>query len=95
MDHGLHSPALAVHALVKVLTVPGEWLEIAAGDVSLSVRRGVSWLIARVQYDSWVHASPIGFYFARLWYFEKIYPLAFTVGALRAVDGLLVRRAKR
>jgi squalene-hopene/tetraprenyl-beta-curcumene cyclase len=79
--------------LAKVLSVPGEWLEIAEGDVTLSVRRGVSWLIARVQDDSWVHPSPIGFYFAKLWYFEKIYPLAFTVGALRAVDALLVRRA--
>jgi squalene-hopene/tetraprenyl-beta-curcumene cyclase len=30
--------------------------------------------------------SPIGFYFAKLWYFEKLYPLIFTVAALgRAV----------
>ena len=28
-------------------------------------------------------ATPIGFYFARLWYFEKLYPLIFTVAALR------------
>jgi squalene-hopene/tetraprenyl-beta-curcumene cyclase len=26
--------------------------------------------------------SPIGFYFAKLWYFEKLYPLIFTVAAL-------------
>src|ERR1051325_9437365 len=26
--------------------------------------------------------SPIGFSFARLWYFERLYPLIFTVGAL-------------
>jgi squalene-hopene/tetraprenyl-beta-curcumene cyclase len=26
--------------------------------------------------------APIGFYFARLWYFEKLYPLIFTAGAL-------------
>jgi squalene-hopene/tetraprenyl-beta-curcumene cyclase len=25
--------------------------------------------------------SPIGFYFAKLWYFEKLYPLIFQVGA--------------
>jgi squalene-hopene/tetraprenyl-beta-curcumene cyclase len=26
--------------------------------------------------------SPIGFYFAKLWYYEKLYPLIFTVAAL-------------
>ena len=75
--------------------VPGEELEIAEGEVSSAMRRGTSWLLARVHDDTWVEPAPIGFYFAKLWYFEKIYPLAFTVGALRAVDSLLVRRAKR
>jgi squalene-hopene/tetraprenyl-beta-curcumene cyclase len=28
--------------------------------------------------------APIGFYFAKLWYFERLYPLIFTVGALGA-----------
>ena len=33
--------------------------------------------------------SPIGFYFAKLWYFERLYPLIFTVAALgRAARGL-------
>jgi squalene-hopene/tetraprenyl-beta-curcumene cyclase len=26
--------------------------------------------------------SPIGLYFAKLWYYEKLYPLIFTVSAL-------------
>jgi squalene-hopene/tetraprenyl-beta-curcumene cyclase len=26
--------------------------------------------------------TPIGFYFARLWYYEKLYPIIFTVAAL-------------
>lgn len=30
-------------------------------------------------------ASPIGFYFARLWYYERLYPLIFSVSALGAV----------
>lgn len=29
-------------------------------------------------------AQPIGFYFAKLWYFEKLYPYAFALGALQA-----------
>ena len=30
--------------------------------------------------------SPIGLYFAQLWYAEKLYPLIFTVGALERVS---------
>ena len=33
-------------------------------------------------------ASPIGFYFAKLWYFEKLYPLIFTAGALARAQSL-------
>jgi squalene-hopene/tetraprenyl-beta-curcumene cyclase len=32
---------------------------------------------------SWREPAPIGFYFARLWYFERLYPMIFTVAALR------------
>jgi squalene-hopene/tetraprenyl-beta-curcumene cyclase len=27
--------------------------------------------------------SPIGFYFAKLWYYERLYPRIFTVAALK------------
>ncbi len=33
-------------------------------------------------------ASPIGFYFANLWYYEKLYPLIFVVAALTRFDNL-------
>jgi len=45
--------------------------------------RGVTWLVERVESGRWKECSPIGFYFARLWYFEKLYPLITTVAALR------------
>ncbi len=44
---------------------------------------GVEWLIERVENGTWIKSQPIGFYFARLWYFEKLYPMIFTVAALR------------
>ena len=53
-----------------------------------AVNRGARWLIARVESGAWREPSPIGFYFAKLWYFERLYPLIFTVGALRAVSEL-------
>jgi squalene-hopene/tetraprenyl-beta-curcumene cyclase len=49
--------------------------------------RGAEWLIARVEDGTWRQASPIGFYFARLWYFERLYPLIHTIAALRAMTG--------
>ena len=45
--------------------------------------RGVEWLIARVEDDTWITPSPIGFYFAKLWYYETLYPVVWTVAALR------------
>jgi len=43
---------------------------------------GVRWLVERVEAGDWREPSPIGFYFAKLWYYEKLYPMIFIVGAL-------------
>lgn len=51
-----------------------------------AVQRGLEWLIPQVEAERYREASPIGFYFAKLWYFEKLYPIIFCVAALgRAV----------
>ena len=63
--------ALAVEAL------------LGATETGKQAVLGLEWLIERVESGTWFKTSPIGFYFARLWYFEKLYPLIFTVGALR------------
>ena len=44
--------------------------------------------MARIEAGTWRQPSPIGFYFARLWYFEKLYPLIFTAAALGKVEEL-------
>jgi len=44
---------------------------------------GIGWLINRWNSGSLTEPSPIGFYFAKLWYFERLYPLVFAVSALR------------
>ena len=43
---------------------------------------GLLWLVEQVENNDWKTPSPIGFYFAKLWYFEKLYPMIATVGAL-------------
>lgn len=44
--------------------------------------RGVAWQVERVESGKWREPLPIGFYFAKLWYHERLYPLIWTVGAL-------------
>ena len=47
---------------------------------------GVVWLLAQIDQGKLMEPSPIGFYFAKLWYSEKLYPLIFTTAALRRVE---------
>ncbi|MFK7770207.1 MAG: prenyltransferase/squalene oxidase repeat-containing protein [Mariniblastus sp.] len=44
--------------------------------------RGVDWLINAAELGCIDRPWPIGFYFAKLWYFEKMYPLIFASAAL-------------
>jgi len=67
--------ALAVEVLVSV--------ETDSAEPSESVIRGLEWLVDRIHNGKPMEPSPIGFYFAKLWYFEKLYPLIFTLAALR------------
>jgi squalene-hopene/tetraprenyl-beta-curcumene cyclase len=53
------------------------------------IQKGLEWLVEAVEGNRHRDSTPIGFYFARLWYYEKLYPLIFTVSALqKAVVGL-------
>ena len=54
-----------------------------------SIARGVDWLIEHTQRGTEFEPAPIGFYFAKLWYYEKLYPIIFTVAALQRVKALL------
>lgn len=47
------------------------------------VSQGLNWLIEQVEAETIEETAPIGFYFAKLWYFEELYPVIFAVGALR------------
>jgi squalene-hopene/tetraprenyl-beta-curcumene cyclase len=54
-----------------------------AGDAARdAVNKGQLWLVQQVEAGGLSHPTPIGFYFAKLWYFEKLYPIIFAVAAL-------------
>jgi squalene-hopene/tetraprenyl-beta-curcumene cyclase len=54
----------------------------AGAQAEAAVERGLAWLIERIEAGGLAHPTPIGFYFAKLWYFEKLYPIIFSVAAL-------------
>ncbi len=56
---------------------------------SQAVSRGLTWLAGAVEQDGHRRPAIIGFSLAKLWYHERLYPLAFAAGALsRAVRGV-------
>lgn len=75
--------ALAIESLAGIVNLPGE--DSPARRAALV--NGTRWLVERVENGTWRESSPIGFYFARLWYFERLYPLIFSAAALNAVRG--------
>jgi len=81
-EGSVEETALAVEALADVMHA-GSTVEVKG-----SVARGVNWLMNRIESGEWREPSPIGFYFAKLWYFETLYPMIFAVGALRAISEL-------
>jgi squalene-hopene/tetraprenyl-beta-curcumene cyclase len=59
---------------------------VADGDaqgISDAVGRGARWLVD-ADVGAETAASPVGLYFARLWYFEEMYPLVFALEGLAA-----------
>jgi len=51
-------------------------------QIALSVEQGLSWLIEAVEESRHLEPAPIGFYFAKLWYYERLYPQIFATRAL-------------
>jgi len=86
----IEETALAVDALA-------EWRPLMdAGAVdgldeatASAIGKGAHWLITHTDRGASLSASPIGLYFAQLWYFEELYPLVFALAALGKVCALL------
>jgi squalene-hopene/tetraprenyl-beta-curcumene cyclase len=65
-------------------------LDLAPPEQVPAVERGLQWLIERIESGGLYDPAPIGFYFAKLWYFEKMYPIVWSVAAL----GRALRKAQ-
>jgi squalene-hopene/tetraprenyl-beta-curcumene cyclase len=67
----IEETALAVDVLLDV-----------GPEAEAAVNKGLAWLIEQVEAGGLREPAPIGFYFAKLWYYEKLYPIIFSVAAL-------------
>ncbi len=75
----IEETAIAVEALLGHPTWP---------SLQGSIDKGLKWLVEAVERGGHRETSPIGFYFAKLWYYERLYPLVFLASALgHAVGG--------
>ena len=74
--------ALALEALSTVLMMTNAPTGAAMEAICAALKHGADWLVNQVENGQWKQPSPIGFYFAKLWYYEKLYSQIFTVAAL-------------
>jgi squalene-hopene/tetraprenyl-beta-curcumene cyclase len=77
--------AWAVNALLP--------LAETSAAASRAVSNGLEWLARSIEQDAHRQGSVLGFYFSKLWYHERLYPLVFAAGALsRAMRQLEAQR---
>lgn len=87
--------AASVASSIEETALAVDALAAASSDspaAAEAVQRGAQWLIANTNRGASLPPSPIGLYFARLWYFEELYPLIFTLCALHRVSRLALPR---
>jgi squalene-hopene/tetraprenyl-beta-curcumene cyclase len=75
--------------------IPAEGLSVEETALRAGLRgQGIDRLLEMTSQGTVFSASPIGLYFASLWYSEKLYPQIFTLEALKRADRLTKRREK-
>jgi squalene-hopene/tetraprenyl-beta-curcumene cyclase len=74
--------AKGVPSSIEETALAVEVLLDAGPDAEPAVNSGLAWLVQQVEAGRLNHPTPIGFYFAKLWYYEKLYPVIFAVAAL-------------
>lgn len=83
----MEETGLALEALTagweRTVAVPEEREALCS-----ALTRGGAWLSEAIENERWQSPAPIGFYFAKLWYYERLYPLIFATSALNRLASL-------
>lgn len=74
----IEETAFAVEALAAVMAADADITAPARN----AIQNGVSWLAAVTAGGTTTPPTPVGLYFAKLWYFERLYPLIYATAAL-------------
>jgi squalene-hopene/tetraprenyl-beta-curcumene cyclase len=82
LQSSIEETALAIEALLAACPDVPCPLSPVPSAAATSAARGLAWLTERVEADQHRQPAPIGLYFAKLWYYERLYPLIFTTAAL-------------
>ena len=94
-ESSIEETALAIEALASFAEhrsqAVGLLNEQLRSRIAVAIERGVQWLQNKTNNGSDFEPSPIGFYFAKLWYFEKHYPLVYCAAALERTMRLIVK----
>ena len=91
----IEETALATEALCALLlrTIHDESFSAAVPlpveNMRHALYRATQWLMQHTENPDRIPSAPIGLYFARLWYYEELYPLIFAVAALQRVKNTL------
>lgn len=93
-DRGIESSVEETSLATEIL--------LSGSNISRHAEAGLGWLCDCVDNEEFTTTTPIGFYFAKLWYFEELYPVIFCTSALgraagvlrNAVDGVTTPRHK-
>lgn len=91
-DGGFGGDATAPATIEETAVVACALLSCGS-DARASALRAVDWLLHATQDGTCFPAAPIGLYFARLWYHERLYPIIWTLQALRAANNSELRTA--
>ena len=82
VDSTIEETALAVQALADALEAASAPGGTMTTSLEVAISKGVGWLVSETQGGRDFKPSPIGLYFSKLWYYERQYPVIFTVAAL-------------
>ncbi len=70
----LEESAVALHALSHD----------RSADALVRLQKAADWLLEAMRHGTHFPSAPIGLYFARLWYHERLYPVIWTLQALKS-----------
>jgi len=91
----IEETALGVDALSHVLYMLNNevneqrMVQYNVTEIKIAISKGIAWLDNNTNNGTLFEPTPIGLYFAKLWYWEELYPVIFTVSAVTTARRVL------